>query len=495
MASKIQLRRDSSGNWSATNPVLAEGEMGVELDTNRSKLGDGTSNWNDIDYMTDTNAVGTYDANYLIKNRNVGDQTVVSTGTTTFNGRGEFGGGIKVTGGNDPIEASIYGATGALNLSDGIGRRCVFGPFNTIFDNRSTPADTTGNNTGYIFRHNNSTTGDVNAVDCVSASLTADLHDKNVESVALFSASELTLSNIDNLDAASGFRCSDSLLNKSGNTAAFRAEIQSGNGTNFNFYAEGTAPNYFAGPLILDPNSLGVYNGDGFLASKTNTGIRLFANSSEPGNNRFEISSGWRGSSSNQAIVFSGPTSGTDPTPVLRGSIRVSDTNVIYTTDSIGTPAFVEFGDARNRTFTDFNGNAADTIKLLQPKVNGFNPAQLQAVVANAVTGTENEEEAIGTLYDFDGTVLETEVTEPPVEAQSYVTEEGETRVKSWTPTGTRPVYQGVDQTKLIPLLCKALQEALDRIEELESGSGGGGSELESRLTTLEADMARIKAI
>ena len=99
MASKIQLRRDSSGNWSATNPVLAEGEMGVELDTNRSKLGDGVSNWRDIDYMTDTNAVGTYDANYLIKNRNVGDQIVVSTGTTTFNGRGEFGSGVKVTGG------------------------------------------------------------------------------------------------------------------------------------------------------------------------------------------------------------------------------------------------------------------------------------------------------------------------------------------------------------------------------------------------------------
>ena len=44
MASKIQLRRDSSANWAGTNPVLAEGEMGVELDTNRSKLGDGTSN-------------------------------------------------------------------------------------------------------------------------------------------------------------------------------------------------------------------------------------------------------------------------------------------------------------------------------------------------------------------------------------------------------------------------------------------------------------------
>ena len=93
----------------------------------------------------------------------------------------------------------------------------------------------------------------------------------------------------------------------------------------------------------------------------------------------------------------------------------------------------------------------------------------LQPVVSEAVTGTADATEAIGTLYDFDGTVLETEVTEPPAEEQSYVTEEGETRVRSWTATGTRPVYQGVDQTKLIPLLTKALQEALERIEALEN--------------------------
>jgi hypothetical protein len=43
------------------------------------------------------------------------------------------------------------------------------------------------------------------------------------------------------------------------------------------------------------------------------------------------------------------------------------------------------------------------------------------------------------------------------------------TRTRSWTPSGTRPVYQGVDQTKLIPLLTKALQEALERIEQLEA--------------------------
>lgn len=50
MASKIQIRRDTAANWTATNPTLAQGEPGLETDTNRVKYGDGTTQWNDLDY-------------------------------------------------------------------------------------------------------------------------------------------------------------------------------------------------------------------------------------------------------------------------------------------------------------------------------------------------------------------------------------------------------------------------------------------------------------
>lgn len=50
MATKIQLRRDLSSNWASTNPILAQGEPGVELDTNNMKIGDGVKAWNDLDY-------------------------------------------------------------------------------------------------------------------------------------------------------------------------------------------------------------------------------------------------------------------------------------------------------------------------------------------------------------------------------------------------------------------------------------------------------------
>ena len=44
----IQLRRDSASDWALANPVLAEGEIGIETDTGKFKIGNGTSAWNSI---------------------------------------------------------------------------------------------------------------------------------------------------------------------------------------------------------------------------------------------------------------------------------------------------------------------------------------------------------------------------------------------------------------------------------------------------------------
>ena len=52
MATRIQLRRDNSLNWSTNNPILAEGEIGIELNTNKIKIGDGLTNWNTLSYFS-----------------------------------------------------------------------------------------------------------------------------------------------------------------------------------------------------------------------------------------------------------------------------------------------------------------------------------------------------------------------------------------------------------------------------------------------------------
>ena len=50
MADRIQLRRDTAANWTNYNPILLEGEPGIELDTDQWKLGDGVHTWSQLPY-------------------------------------------------------------------------------------------------------------------------------------------------------------------------------------------------------------------------------------------------------------------------------------------------------------------------------------------------------------------------------------------------------------------------------------------------------------
>ena len=49
--SRIVLRNDRAAKFAEVNPILMKGEVGVEIDTNKFKFGDGTKNWNDLDYV------------------------------------------------------------------------------------------------------------------------------------------------------------------------------------------------------------------------------------------------------------------------------------------------------------------------------------------------------------------------------------------------------------------------------------------------------------
>lgn len=48
---RIQLRHDTAANFASVNPVLLAGEVGVETDTNKMKIGDGTTAYNSLDYF------------------------------------------------------------------------------------------------------------------------------------------------------------------------------------------------------------------------------------------------------------------------------------------------------------------------------------------------------------------------------------------------------------------------------------------------------------
>ena len=118
-----------------------------------------------------------------------------------------------------------------------------------------------------------------------------------------------------------------------------------------------------------------------------------------------------------------------------RGTTQVGDISVTASSTSYNTSS-----DHRLKENVVAMADATTRLKQLQPKrfnfiadadttVDGFLAHEVQSVVPEAITGTHNE-------VDADG----------------------------------NPVYQGIDQSKLVPLLVKTIQELEARITALENG-------------------------
>lgn len=60
MAIRIQLRRNTAAVWISKDPVLLQGEFGLEVDTLKIKLGDGTTAWHLLPYYIDNGVLGDY---------------------------------------------------------------------------------------------------------------------------------------------------------------------------------------------------------------------------------------------------------------------------------------------------------------------------------------------------------------------------------------------------------------------------------------------------
>jgi hypothetical protein len=58
VVTQIQVRRGTASQWTSANPTLASGEWGFESDTNKTKIGNGSTAWNSLAYATGSVAVG-----------------------------------------------------------------------------------------------------------------------------------------------------------------------------------------------------------------------------------------------------------------------------------------------------------------------------------------------------------------------------------------------------------------------------------------------------
>lgn len=96
MATQIQLRRGTAAQWTAANPTLAQGELGVETDTGKFKLGNGSTVWNSLSYSSGatgatgaTGSVGSTGATGSVGSTGAtGSAATVTAGTTTTGAAG-----------------------------------------------------------------------------------------------------------------------------------------------------------------------------------------------------------------------------------------------------------------------------------------------------------------------------------------------------------------------------------------------------------------------
>jgi hypothetical protein len=114
--------------------------------------------------------------------------------------------------------------------------------------------------------------------------------------------------------------------------------------------------------------------------------------------------------------------------------------------------AFNTSSDYRLKENINYSWDATTRLKQLKPArfnfkidtdttVDGFIAHEVSSIVPEAVTG-EKDAMRVQNVYDYDGNVTDTE---------------------------TVPDYQGIDQSKLVPLLVKTIQELEARITALES--------------------------
>jgi len=262
----------------------------------------------------------------------------------------------------------------------------------------------------------------------------------------------------------------DSTLHAKNSSSGSALKVESNTGNNYiNFY-DGATRTALVGTADGSTNNF-------YVSNEANTDMLFRTNGSE----RMRIDS-----SGNVGIGITNPSrpldvykTGTGSCAFVDGTGTVTSSHTILDVrfDGTGSPAtsatYIRFGDAdsNNGSITVNGGSVAyntssdyrkkenvvdltdgiDRVKQLDvhrfnwigrdETVDGFLAHEVQTVVPEAVTGTHNE-----------------------------VDDEG------------NPVYQGIDQSKLVPLLTGALQEAIAKIETLETTV----ADLQTRVTALE---------
>jgi prepilin-type processing-associated H-X9-DG protein len=157
---------------------------------------------------------------------------------------------------------------------------------------------------------------------------------------------------------------------------------------------------------------------------------------------------------------------------------NAAGTQVGHITINSSATAFSTSSDYRLKENVTTSWDATSRIKQLKPSrfnfiadadttVDGFLAHEVSSIVPEAISGTKDGTEDItNVVLNADGTVNSNGVSQ--ADWTSGKSDETYANDTTWVASKTVPKYQGIDQSKLVPLLVKTIQELEARIKTLE---------------------------
>lgn len=114
----VKARRGTQAEWTAANPTLRHGEIAVETDTRRVKIGDGTTAWATLKYTDQPISAGAAptcgSATLAAGSKVVNTTAVTATSLIFVNGHNDGGG----TEGNIRVSARVAGTSFTITSSE-----------------------------------------------------------------------------------------------------------------------------------------------------------------------------------------------------------------------------------------------------------------------------------------------------------------------------------------------------------------------------------------
>ena len=175
---QISHRRDTAANWTTNNPTPSAGELCWETDTNKVKMGDGSTAWTSLVYLIDGLDTNIYDSNGTLAGARTmtmggNDLTLDGTGNIVLADSGNItaDGDVAVNGGDVTTTATTASLmnTNATTLNVG-------GAATTVSIGAGT-GTTTINNAETVVTGNLTVNGTTTSVN----STTLQVDDKNIE--------------------------------------------------------------------------------------------------------------------------------------------------------------------------------------------------------------------------------------------------------------------------------------------------------------------------